>query len=754
MSVPKSHPAIVDGWFREINSQWPGQAMTLKVKQILHHEKSLYQDVLVFESETYGNVLVLDNVIQCTERDEFSYQEMIAHLPMASHPNPKEVLVIGGGDGGVIREVLKHKSVERVTLCDIDEAVIRVSKEFLPHMSACYKDPRVTVHIGDGFKFLPEHKDSYDVIITDSSDPVGPAEALFQAPYFTLLNESLRAGGNISTQAECIWMHLPLIKELKETCKKTFPVAEYAFTTIPTYPGGQIGIMVCSKEAGRDVSAPLRPVPETRYYNSDVHKGSFLALPEFGRAMLNDGVNVLPKLTSRPAAAPQTTKKKVLLLGSGLVAGPTADYITRHNHELTVACRTYATAEKLCANLPNATPMTVDVSSADALRQAIKGHDVVVSLVPYTYHAGVMEAALAEKAHVVTTSYVNPNMAALDQKFKDAGLVCFNEIGVDPGVDHLWAIKTIDEVHKAGGKIRSFYSYCGGLPEPQASDNALGYKFSWSPVGVLMALNNDGKFIKDGQVAEIAGKDLMASAKPYYFTPAYNLVCYPNRDSSTFKEFYGLKDVQNLVRGTMRFKGFCEVAMAWKEMGFLEDVQQDDLSRDAKAVPWIELTAKVLGVEAKEDAIVSKLRSLRALSDADNAKIVISKFRQLGLFSSEPIIPRGSVMRTLAARLEQTCSFKEGEVDIVLLQHTFEVERADGKLETITSTLEAYGDRNGGPSAMAKLVGVPCGVAVQFILEGKLTTPGVRQPYDEETCAMFRERLEKEEGITMVEKIV
>jgi spermidine synthase len=194
-------------------------------------------------------------------------------------------------------------------------------------MSSCYKDPRVTVHIGDGFKFLPEHKGEYDVIITDSSDPVGPAEALFQAPYFTLLNEALKEGGNISTQAESIWMHLPLIKELKETCKKTFPVAEWGFTTIPTCksrevkaglllirsdPAGSIGIMVCSKEKGRDVKLPLRAVPDTRYYNSDVHRGAFLAVPEFGRAMLEDGVNLLPKLTSR-APAPAKTSDQVSL---------------------------------------------------------------------------------------------------------------------------------------------------------------------------------------------------------------------------------------------------------------------------------------------------------------------------------------------------------------------------------------------------------------------------------------------------------
>ncbi|ORY29667.1 Saccharopine dehydrogenase-domain-containing protein [Naematelia encephala] len=752
MTVPKSHPTIVDGWFREINTQWPGQAMTLKVKRILHHEKSLYQDVLVFESETYGNVLVLDSVIQCTERDEFSYQEMIAHLPLASHPNPKQVLVIGGGDGGVIREVLKHKSVEKVTLCDIDEAVIRVSKEFLPHMSACYKDSRVTVHIGDGFKFLPEHKDEYDVIITDSSDPVGPAEALFKAPYFTLLKESLKEGGNISTQAECIWLHLPLIKELKETCKKTFAVAEYAFTTIPTYPAGQIGIMVCSKEAGRDLKTPLRAVPNTKYYNSDVHRGAYLALPEFGRAMLEDGVNVLPKL--KPSnVTPKTTKKKVLLLGSGLVAGPAAEYITRHNHELTVGCRTFATAEALCEGLPNASPISIDVGSTDALRQAIKGHDVVVSLVPYTYHAGVMKAALAEKCSVVTTSYINPAMKALEKEFIDAGLVCFNEIGVDPGVDHLWAIKTIDEVHKAGGKIKSFYSYCGGLPEPSASDNALGYKFSWSPVGVLMALNNDGKFLKNGDFAGVAGKDLMASAKPYYFTPAYNLVCYPNRDSSVFREFYNIPECENLVRGTLRYGGFCEVAMAWKEIGLLEDTPVEYLARNASPITWIEVMGKLLSVEATEEAVIGKLRTLKSFPE-DQARILLGKFRQLGLFSSEQVTLRESPMRTLAALLEEKCTFKEGEADIVLLQHSFEVEYADGKTETLTSTLEQYGDRNGGPSAMATLVGVPCGMAVQFVLEGVLNKPGVHAPYDEETCKLFRDRLEKEEGITMVERVV
>jgi spermidine synthase len=174
--------------------------MTLKVNQIVHHEKSLYQDVLIFESSDYGMVLVLDNVIQCTERDEFSYQEMITHLGMFSHPNPKKVLVIGGGDGGVLREVVKHDCVEEAVLCDIDEAVIRLSKKYLPGMSVGYQHPNVKVHVGDGFKFLDDYKNEFDVIITDSSDPEGPAEALFQKPYFELLKGALREGGIITTQ--------------------------------------------------------------------------------------------------------------------------------------------------------------------------------------------------------------------------------------------------------------------------------------------------------------------------------------------------------------------------------------------------------------------------------------------------------------------------------------------------------------------------------------------------------------------------
>ncbi|CAG8842659.1 16338_t:CDS:2 [Gigaspora margarita] len=296
MTETFTHPQIQDGWFREKPVLWPGQAMCLEIDEILHHEKSLYQDVLLFKSKTYGNVLALDGVIQCTERDEYSYQEMITHVPMMCHPNPQKVLVIGGGDGGVLREVVKHESVEEVTLCDIDEAVIRASKKHLPGMAIGFDNPKVKVHIGDGFPFLEDKANCYDVIITDSSDPVGPAESLFQYKYYELMKNALRPGGVVAAQGECQWLHLKLIAEVRTFCRQLYPVVEYAYTTIPTYPSGQIGILVCSTDPSRNLKKPIRKWSEDKeeklfkYYNSEIHEAAFI-LPQFTKSALKEAEN-------------------------------------------------------------------------------------------------------------------------------------------------------------------------------------------------------------------------------------------------------------------------------------------------------------------------------------------------------------------------------------------------------------------------------------------------------------------------------
>lgn len=203
-----------------------------------------------------------------------------------------KVLVIGGGDGGVLREVVKHECVEEAVLVDIDEAVPRVSKKYLPNMAIGFEHPKVKVHIGDGFEYLKDKTNQYDVIITDSSDPDGPAESLFGAEFFQLLKNALTEKGVFSTQGECMWLHLPLIKKVKDFCKNLYPVVEYAYTSIPTYPSGQIGHILCSKDANANLKEPLRKfTPEQedkllRYYNSEVHKAAFV-LPQFAKKALN-----------------------------------------------------------------------------------------------------------------------------------------------------------------------------------------------------------------------------------------------------------------------------------------------------------------------------------------------------------------------------------------------------------------------------------------------------------------------------------
>ncbi|KAJ3175847.1 hypothetical protein HDU87_005675 [Geranomyces variabilis] len=287
-----THPNITNGWFKETETLWPGQAMTLQVTEILHQEKSKFQDVLVFQSANHGNVLVLDGVIQATERDEFAYQEMIAHLPLNAHPNPRKVLVIGGGDGGVLREIVKHDCVEEVTLVEIDEAVVKAAKKFLPAMAVGFQHPKVKLHIGDGFEYLKNNESSYDVIITDSSDPVGPAESLFGETFYGLMRKALLPEGIICTQGECPWLHLSIIKDVLEHSRKVFPVVDYAWASVPTYPCGMMGFVLCCNTPGRNMRVPTRRFPpafeaggKLRYYNADVHQAAFV-LPQFAKAAL------------------------------------------------------------------------------------------------------------------------------------------------------------------------------------------------------------------------------------------------------------------------------------------------------------------------------------------------------------------------------------------------------------------------------------------------------------------------------------
>jgi spermidine synthase len=271
---------------------WTGQAFSLEVEEVLYRNRSPYQDILVFKSKTYGNVLVLDGIIQCTERDEFAYQEMLTHVALCSHPQPKKILIIGGGDGGVVRECLKHSCVEAITVCEIDQEVVNACKRFIPGMAASFEAPGVKLHVGDGFAFMKEHKNEFDIIITDSSDPIGPAESLFKQDYYELIKSALREDGILASQAESIWIHSDLIGRMISFCQNLFAQVGYCSSAVPSYPCGGIGYLLCSKSKDTKFKEPLRVLsPEQvknmklRYYNSDVHRASFV-LPQFAQEAL------------------------------------------------------------------------------------------------------------------------------------------------------------------------------------------------------------------------------------------------------------------------------------------------------------------------------------------------------------------------------------------------------------------------------------------------------------------------------------
>ncbi|GFP56513.1 saccharopine dehydrogenase [NADP(+), L-glutamate-forming] [Trichoderma asperellum] len=444
-------------------------------------------------------------------------------------------------------------------------------------------------------------------------------------------------------------------------------------------------------------------------------------------------------------------QQSVLMLGAGFVTRPTLDVLTEAGIPVTVACRTLQTAQGLSAGVKLATPISLDVTDPKALDAEVAKHDLVVSLIPYTFHATVIESAIRNKKNVVTTSYVSPAMMELDQKCKDAGITVMNEIGLDPGIDHLYAVKTIDEVHQAGGKILSFLSYCGGLPAPEASDNPLGYKFSWSSRGVLLALRNAAKVYQDGKIVDIASKDLMATAKPYFIMPGYAFVAYPNRDSTPYKERYNIPEADTITRGTLRYQGFPQFIKVLVQTGFLEETPIEALKTP---ITWKEATKAILGISSSEPKDLEAAIVSRADFDSDeDRERILSGLRWIGIFSDEKITPRGNSLDTLCAALEQKMQFEEGERDMVMLQHKFLIEHKDGSRETRTSTLVEYGDPK-GYSAMAKTVGIPCGVAAKQVLNGTLSEKGILAPMSAKINNPIMKELKEKYGIEMIEKTV
>lgn len=270
-------------WFTE--KQTGNFGITAKIKQTFVSERTDFQELQMVETEEWGNMLILDDMVMTTEKDEFVYHEMVAHVPLFTHPNPKNVLVVGGGDGGAIREVLKHQSVERVTLVDIDGKVIEYSKKYLPTIASGYNDKRVEVKVEDGFMYIADSKKAFDVIMVDSTEPVGPAVNLFTKGFYAAIHEALTDDGVFVAQTDNPWFKADLIKQAFHDVQEIFPVTRLYTANIPTYPSGLWTFTMGSK-----IHDPLKVKEErffemvTKYFTPEIHFASFV-LPKFVKDM-------------------------------------------------------------------------------------------------------------------------------------------------------------------------------------------------------------------------------------------------------------------------------------------------------------------------------------------------------------------------------------------------------------------------------------------------------------------------------------
>ncbi len=277
---------MLDLWLKE--TQINDVALTYKIKKTLIRKQTKYQDLAIVDTEAFGRMLVLDGIVQTTIKDEFIYHEMIAHIPLYSHKNPKKVLVVGGGDGGAIREILKHPNVEKVILCEIDEDVIKYSKEFLPEISCELVNPRCEIFIGDGLKYVINHKDEFDIIIVDSTDPFSVGANLFGGSFYKAIFECLKEDGIFIAQTETPFLLPDLVKQIYKDVKEVFPTTKIFMAGIPTYPTGFWSFTVGSKKYDPSkISMENKVSFPTKYYNKELHEACFV-LPQFIKDLMEE----------------------------------------------------------------------------------------------------------------------------------------------------------------------------------------------------------------------------------------------------------------------------------------------------------------------------------------------------------------------------------------------------------------------------------------------------------------------------------
>lgn len=411
---------------------------------------------------------------------------------------------------------------------------------------------------------------------------------------------------------------------------------------------------------------------------------------------------------------------EVLVLGAGFVAGPfVRALLERDNVRVRIGDLEPAKAAALAGSHPRASAFGLDLRDEAGLESEIGAADLVASLVPYAFHPMVARACLRRGKHMVTTSYVSEAMRALDGEARRAGLALINEVGLDPGLDHMEAMRLIHAVQADGGTVLGFTSFCGGLPAPEANDNPFGYKFSWSPRGVLLAGTNDARYLKDDREVTIQGGELFDHFEIQDIPGLGRFEAYPNRNSLPYLDLYGIREARTMFRGTYRYPGWCRTLKALAALGYLG---RDE--RPLVGLSFRDLTLALAGAASGTEARPAAAARLGIPPESAE----LERMAWLGLFESLPIgLDQGSPLDVLERLMLARLQYRPGERDMIVLQHVLDVRTARGGLERIVSTLIDYGKPD-GDSSMSRTVGLPAAAAAGLLLDGRLAGRGVLIP--------------------------
>ena len=438
----------------------------------------------------------------------------------------------------------------------------------------------------------------------------------------------------------------------------------------------------------------------------------------------------------------------VLIIGAGLSSGALIDYVLRKAAEkgwvVIVADSDLQKAEAKVASHPNGRAVWLDVLKTNDRRELIARADVVVSLMPAHLHLEVAYDCIKLKKHLITASYVSQEMFALADEARERGLIFMGEMGLDPGIDHMSAMRAIDTIKGQGGAIRSFHSYTGGLVAPESDDNPWHYKVTWNPRNVVLAGQGTAQFLEDGKLRYIPYHRLFKEHRKLEIPGAGQYEAYANRDSLLYRERYGIADIPNILRGTIRHKGFCESWDALIQIG-LTDAGFPILH--SGEISFYELLDAYVG---KYQGGSLKERVAQMLGQAPDSE-VMRNLEWLGLFRKKKIrLPNATPALILEHVIREKWVLNPNDRDMILMYHELEYE-LDGKSYGFKSTMQLKGN-HAADTAMAQTVGLPMGIFVRMVMEGNIQARGVQIPVMKEVYDPVLKELE-EYGIVFHEEV-